>query len=77
MLIISILVQVIINLKIPVISNADSSKTIDTKLGTITLKTNVSSIKTGDIVPVEIYVGGDNITLLFGYLKYFICDRVK
>ncbi len=46
------------------------SNTIDTKLGKITIKTNSSKIKKGDIVPIEIYIGGENIRSFVSDLEY-------
>lgn len=37
------------------------SSTIDTKLGTVTMETDASKVRKGDVIAIEVYVGGRNI----------------
>ena len=73
-LIISIIIQSIIYLINPskVYGSNENIKesVINTTLGTVTLKTTAKYLKAGDVVPVEIYVGGTNIRAFGGYLNY-------
>ena len=49
---------------------SNSSNTVNTKLGTVMMSTSSSKIKKGDIVPIEIYVGGENIKAFVVDLEY-------
>lgn len=68
-LILSITIQGLTFLILPLKSLAASS-TINTLLGDVTLKTDATRLKAGDIIPIEIYIGGDNIIQFSGYLNY-------
>lgn len=72
LLILGVLLPNLVLRKYPKKSYANSSfeSNIQTALGTITLRTSAKSFKEGDIVPVEIYVGGENINGLNGSLSY-------
>ena len=47
------------------------SSTIDTKLGTVTIETDETKVKKGDIVAINVYVGGKNIKSFSSDLIYF------
>lgn len=72
LLILGVLLPNLVLRKYPQKSYANSSfeSNIQTTLGSITLKTSATSFKEGDIVPVEIYIGGENINGLNGSLSY-------
>lgn len=46
------------------------SSTIDTKLGTVTIETDETKVKKGDIVAIDVYVGGKNIRSFSADLIY-------
>lgn len=46
------------------------SSTVDTKLGTVTIETDESKVRKGDIVAIEVYVGGKNIRSFSSDLVY-------
>lgn len=67
------LIMIIIILLIsvfPTISFSESSTSINTTLGTITLKCANEKVKVGDEVPIEIYVGDSNLLSFYCQLKY-------
>lgn len=68
-LILSIAIQSLTFLILPLESLAASS-TINTVLGDVTLKTDATRLKAGDIIPVEIYIGGENIIHFSGHFNY-------
>lgn len=68
-LILSIAIQSLTFLILPLESLAASS-TINTVLGDVTLKTDATKLNAGDIIPIEIYIGGENIVQFYGWLNY-------
>lgn len=46
------------------------SSTVDTKLGTVTIETDETKVRKGDIVAIEVYVGGKNIRSFSADLIY-------
>ena len=68
-LILSIAINSITMLIIPLESLA-ASCTINTVLGDVTIKTDATRLKAGDIIPIEIHIGGENIIHFSGYFNY-------
>lgn len=75
-LIISILVYMIMPVVLPIKSAAKVGDSgdgyVETGLGKIILKSNITELKVGDVVPVEIYIEGTDI---FGLIAYFNYDN--
>lgn len=73
-LIISVLIYVILPVVIPIKSAAKVGDSgdgyIETSLGKIIFKSNVTDLKVGDVVPVEIYIEGKDIFGIEGYFNY-------
>lgn len=73
-LIISILVYMMLPVVVPIESAAKVGDSgdgyVETSLGKIILRSNVTALKVGDIVPVEIYIEAKDIFGIEGYLNY-------
>ena len=70
LLIIIITLQILLIPVFPTISFAESSTSINTTLGTVTLKCAKEKVKVGDEVAIEIYVGDGSLLSFFTQLKY-------
>lgn len=71
-LILGVLLPNLILYRLPKDTYASSSfsSSIDTKLGKVTMQTQATNFKAGEIVPIEIYLNAENIISFGGYLNY-------